>query len=74
MKPIEVKTRLQRQVEEAKARKEQVKQQDDCDHQWKQVEESLPIDNLKFKKFNAYFVFLVCQVCERKRLIDYKME
>lgn len=74
MKPEQVKTRLQRQVEEAKTRKEQARRQDDCPHEWETVEESLPIDNDKFKKFNAYFVFRICSKCQRKVLIDYRME
>lgn len=74
MKPEEARTRLQRQVDEAKARKQLTKQQAVCAHEWETSEESLPIDNLKFKKSNAYFIKKTCKVCQRTMLVDYVME
>ena len=67
-------TRLQRQIEEGKARRQLTKDQQVCEHEWVTIEESLPIDNPKFKKFNAYFVKRSCSKCERTILIDYIIE
>ena len=77
MKPEQVKTRLQRQVEEVKARKQLSKEQESCQHEWVTTEESLPIDNPKFIKanrFNAYFIKKTCTKCQRTALTDYIVE
>lgn len=73
MKPEQVKSRLERQLEEATARREQ---QIDatCQHEWKKYKQTLPIDHLNFKKTTAYFVISGCERCHAKVLMDYRME
>ena len=73
VKPGDVRTRLQRQLDDARARKEQVIDTG-CEHDWKRFKQTLPIDNLNFKRFNAYFILKGCTKCKAKLLIDYIVE
>lgn len=74
MKPEEARERLVQRLEVARQRRRKLKERDNCEHEWKKGKKSVPINNLKFKKFNAYFVALYCTKCKQVKLIHYVME
>lgn len=45
-----------------------------CEHEWEAKKESVPVDNLLFKKSDAYFIMRVCKLCSKKIKVDYVIE
>lgn len=45
-----------------------------CDHEYKKFKQTIPADNFKYNKGQAYFTVLACTKCQTKHLMDYKME
>lgn len=59
---------------EARQRAKTAPKQPACEHDWRDYRQSVPIDNLNFKKSDAYFVVRGCSKCKAKVMVDYVME